>query len=221
MAEVRPETEQREKHASKIENPLWSRLRESMERLQAVDQRTSAEALAQKLAARAKMLRGSLAATETAEAPLLFLALNKGRQRYGISVDDVLEVQALDHFTVVPRTPAFLPGVVHWRGTVLSLLDLGRLFGIPEAGLADVHVYVVVEAAGRRVGIVAHEIEDVYGVPRSHIATAPQLPANVPPEWVVGVHDNQRLILNMESLLHDPQLIDWIKNPSRELFHGE
>jgi purine-binding chemotaxis protein CheW len=217
MVEVRPVTDQLKKQTSTIDNPLWSRLRESMERLRAVDQQTTADALARKLAGRARLLRGSLAVAEPRQAPLVFLALNKGRERYGISVNDVLEVQALEHFTVVPKTPLFLSGVVQWRGAVLTLLDLGRLFGIPESGLADVHVHVVVEAADRRVGIVAHEIEDVYSVPRGSIATAPPLAANVPPEWIVGVHENERLLLNMESILQDPRLADWVKNPSRPL----
>jgi purine-binding chemotaxis protein CheW len=186
-----------------------------MEQLRTVDQRTTVNALAQKLAGRAKLLRGSLARAESGQASLVFLALNKGRERYGISIDDVLAVQALEHFTVVPRTPLFLTGVVHWRGAVLTLLDLGRLFGIPETGLADVHVYVVVEAAGRRVGIVAHEIEDVYSVPRSRIAPAPPMSANIPPEWIVGVHDNQRLLLNIDLVLRDRQLVDWAMTSSR------
>jgi purine-binding chemotaxis protein CheW len=209
-----PEMNRLEHQTSKIENPLWARLRESMERLQAVGQRTTdADALAQRLAGRAKMLRSRMVTTETGETPLVFLAFSKGRERYGISVDDVLEVQALDHFTPVPKTPSFLPGVIHWRGAILALVDLGRLFGTPEIGLADVHGCVIVEAAGWRVGVVAREIEDVYSIPRSHLQNAPAMPGDVPPEWIVGVHDNQRLILDMAPILQDPRLVEWRKHP--------
>jgi purine-binding chemotaxis protein CheW len=215
MAEIRPPTDRLIKSDSAIENPLWFRLRQSIERLQAGGHRTTADALAAKLAARAHLLRGSRTTAETGQAPRVFLALNKGQERYGISVEDALMVQPLDHFTIVSRTPPFLPGIVHWRGTVLSLLDLGRLFGIPATGLADVHFYVVVESAGRRVGVVAHEIEEVYSVPQQSIATAPSLPVNMLPEWVVGVHDNQRLLLNMKMILQSPQVADWTKTQGR------
>lgn len=212
MDKSRAEKKHVEQQESTTGNPVWLRLRESMERLQTLGRQTiDADALAQKLAGRAKMLRGRLVATETEQVPLVFLGFTKNWERYGIPIADVLEVQALEQFTVVPQTPPFLRGVVHWRGAILSLLDLSRLFEIPETGLADLHFYLVVEAAGRRVGVVAREIEEVYSVPHSRISTAPPRPATLPAEWVLGVHDNQRLILNMASILQDVRLVEWIK----------
>jgi purine-binding chemotaxis protein CheW len=195
------------------DSSVWDRLHASMERLGAGARSASdPAALANKLANRAKLLRGQVGDAKPAEAPLIFVAFNSGHARYGVLVDDVLEVQALNHFTFVPKTPPFIPGVVHWRGSILPLLDFSHLFGLPETGLADVHIYLVVEAAGRRVGLVAREIEDVYSVPRNCIQTAPQLAGNVPAEWIIGVHDHQRLIVSMAPILQDPRLVEWRKS---------
>lgn len=185
-------------------------MRESMERLAAAGQRRAdPRALAEKLAARAKQLRGRMINAEPAAAPLLFLAFNKGKQRYGIPASDVIEVQAMDQFCPVPGTPPFIAGVTHWRGDVLSLLDLSKLFGIPESGLADIHVCLIVEAAGRRVAVVALEVEEIFAVPRSDIKPTPDLPGSIPAEWVLGVHDDNRLILRMDQILQDARLVDW------------
>ena len=130
---------------------LWQRVRENIDRLNAVGQATTAQArVEEKLAARAKLLRHRTAAVEP-ESRRLFLAFHKGSQRYAIPVDEVLEVQALEHFSPVPRAPAFLPGVVHWRGGILTLLDLGKLLEIPEsvivAGREEVIASIVVSSA--------------------------------------------------------------------------
>ncbi len=213
MTDRPAKAEQIENQKSKIENDdLWSQLRQSMERLAAVgNQKSDPVALAGRLAARAKRLRGRMTSEKSTEVPLVFLAFRKGAQRYGISVNDVLEVQALENFSPVPGTPSFILGVVHWRGAILSLLDLGKLFAIPESGIADVHACVIVEAAGRRIAVVAHVVEEILAVPHHEVKTAPELPGNVPPEWVVGVHDDNRLILRTDVMLQDARLVEWRK----------
>jgi len=123
----------------------------------------------------------------------------------------VIEVQSLQHLAPVPGIPPFISGVIHWRGDVLALLDLGKLFGIPESGLADIHVCLIVEAAGRRMALVALEIEEILAVPRSEVKPAPELPGNIPPEWLTGVHDDNRLILNLGLILQDARLVQWRK----------
>src|SRR5690606_25118930 len=55
-----------------------------------------------------------------------FLSFSRGQERYGISLDHVLEVQRLEQYSPVPGAPEFVRGVVHYRGSILSLVDLGR-----------------------------------------------------------------------------------------------
>jgi purine-binding chemotaxis protein CheW len=192
------------------EADLWSQLRESMGRLAAVGRRDSdPAALAQRLEARARLLRGRMLTEHAAEAPLMVLAFHKGRQRYGILVEEVIEVLALDQFCPVPKTPAFLPGVIPWRGNILALLDLGKLLGIPESGIADIHVCLIVEAAGRKLAVVALDVEDILIVPKGEVKPPPELPLDVPPEWILGVHGNDRTIVRMDKILHDSKMLDW------------
>ena len=190
------------------EASLWDRLRENIRRLSSIDrQNADPEAVAQRLAARAKMLRSRDAAD--ASSPCVFLGFSKGRERYGILLEDVLEVDQLEHFSAVPKTPPFIRGVIHWRGAILSLLDLGDLFGVPESGLADLHFCVIVEAGGRRVAIAAREIEDIFSVPRENVKPAPELQGNIRPQWVLGVTDENRVLLRMDQLLQDERLVNW------------
>lgn len=189
---------------------VWSRLRKSMEQFESIRaSRTDPEVVARRREANARRLRERAFTEEPAEAPLELLAFHKGNQRYAVPVSDVIEVESLDYFCPVPGTPSFICGVIHWRGNVLSLLDLGALFGIPTSGIADVHSCLVVEAAGQQVAIVTLEVEEIIVTARDGIKPAPNIPLDVPAEWFVGVYDDVRLVLNLTAILQDSRLTEW------------
>ena len=186
---------------------VWQRLRKQMERIRTAETgRLDPAALAGKLAERARVLRGRIERSEAPGEQLSFLAFNKGGRRYGIAISEIVEVQPFEQYTPVPGAPPFIPGVIHWRGAIISLLDLGQLAGIRESGLVDVRAFVLVESAGRRLGVLAGEVDELYSVPLEELKSPPELAAHVPPEWIVGVHDENRLVLRMDVILRDPRL---------------
>lgn len=204
VAQVRPIPALMENQPSEVDGlpSVWDRLRQGLEQMRAaLEQKDSPEARAKKLAERAKLLRQQAGAAEPASAPLFFLAFRKGRERYAIPLEYVLEVQALEQFSPVPGAPAAIRGVVHWRGAILALLDLTRLFGVVETGLSDLHAYVVVEARGKRLALAVAVVEDIFATPRERLKTAPELPHQIAPEWVLGVHDENRLILQLDDIV--------------------
>jgi purine-binding chemotaxis protein CheW len=165
-------------------------------------------AVQQKLLRRANQLRGG--AAPTADVPTsALLTFNSGHERYAIHLRDVVEIQKLEQYSPVPGTPAFIVGVIHWRGSVLTLLDLGRLLGLPEAGIADYHVSIVVEVARTRIALVAREVEEIASVRLDQIRSLPELPNAIPIEWVTGVVDGNRMLLSLAAILRDDRLISW------------
>jgi purine-binding chemotaxis protein CheW len=192
-----------ENQPSELENlpPVWDRLRERLEQIRAaLGRKSDPEARAKKLADRARLVRHQAGTAEPTSPLVFFLAFTKGRERYGIPLEYVLEVQALDQFSPVPGAPASIRGVVHWRGAVLALLDLTKLFEVTETGLSDLHAYVVVEAAGKRLALAVSVVDDILSAPRAQLKMAPELPRKIAPEWVVGVHDENRLVLKMDEI---------------------
>jgi len=189
---------------------VWQRLREHAEMLRSSSPaETGQNALAERLAERAKLLRHRMERPQAEGTLLTFLAFNKQNERYGILLDEVVAVEALEHFTPVPGAPKFIRGVAPWRGSILSLLDLGQFFGRPETGISDLRACVIVVAANRRVAVVAHEVEEIHSVLQSNLATAPDLPGEIEPDWIAGIHDENRLILNMSAVLQDERLTNW------------
>lgn len=189
---------------------VWDRLRQRLNELTAKPSDTlSQAALADKLATRAESLRHQLRTTASEGPKLVCLSFALTTQRYALPLEHVLEVRALQQFTPVPRVPDFIRGVVQCRGTILSLLDLGRLFGVAETGLADVHYYIVAESGGRRVALAAGVAEDIVAIPHSSLRPAPVLAADVPNEWIHAVYDENRIVLDLARLLQHERLVNW------------
>ncbi|HZZ79550.1 MAG TPA: chemotaxis protein CheW [Gemmataceae bacterium] len=180
---------------------VWERLRETLAKLRAsAGRKSDPEARARRLLDRAQQVRRQIGSVEPTSAPFYFLAFSKGRKRYGLPLECVLEALPLEQFSPVPGAPAWVRGVVHWRGAVLALLDLTRLFEIAEVGLSDLHAYIVVEARGKRLALAASVVDDILAAPRAQLRIAPEIDQKIDPEWLLGVHNEERLILNLDAI---------------------
>jgi purine-binding chemotaxis protein CheW len=188
---------------------VWDRLRERMAEIQSHDPRVDPEVLAAKLQKRARNLQTRHLSEGPQGPQLSFLAFRKGRQRFGLATDNVLEVLALNQISPVPWTPSFVCGAIHWRGAILTLLDLVKLFGLAESGIADTHAAIVVEAAGRRVALLSGEIDEIHSVPVDSLHSAMELPGEMPSNWLLGIHDETRMILRLDEILQDAKLTRW------------
>ena len=195
---------------SKTSDDVFGELRRRIAEMRSGSvQEVNPESIAEKLAKRAKTLRGRIGKGEPTGPLLSFLAFSHGRQRYGIPIAEIIEVQPFTNYTLVPQTPPFIMGVIHWRGAILALLDLVKLFHVPESGLIDERAYIIVEAAGKRVGFLAGEVEELRTLPLQQMKSIPDLSDDVFPEWVVGVYDENRLILNVDMILQDERVAHW------------
>lgn len=54
-------------------------------------------------------------------------------QRFAVDVRSAREVVAFDEITIVPRGPRHLVGVANLRGTVMAIVDIRGLLGLPES----------------------------------------------------------------------------------------
>jgi purine-binding chemotaxis protein CheW len=190
---------------------VWDRIRRRLDEIQAAGEarRTDTGALAEKLERRARLLKPR-PSDGAAEGPALtLLTFTSGRERYALPAPHVLEVQPLDHFSPVRGTPAFVLGVIQHRGALLALIDVGSLFGVPPVGLADMHFYAVVEGAGQQVALAVGDLEELLTVPADAVRPAPPLRGDVPADWLRGVYDGSRLVLELNEILRDPRLVDW------------
>jgi purine-binding chemotaxis protein CheW len=191
------------------EGDLWERVRMSIARIGNESQRQQEpKVVARKLAARAEAYRSPLQSSHPSGS-IDFLTFSSARQRYGVMIGELLEIEPLEHFCPVPQAPAFIRGVIQWRGTILTLLDLSQLFRIPQQGIVDLRASLIIGAAGKQVAIAASEVEEILNLPVDEIKSPPMLSGDIPSTWLFGVYDNNRMLIRMDEILNDERMTRW------------
>ena len=128
-------------------------------------------------------------------------------EEYGVAIDSVQEiVRVPEQLTQIPRTPAFIEGVVNLRGTVLPVVDQRRRFGLPGCERSDRQRIMVFTINGTRTGFIVDSVSEVMRIPRAAIGRAPDLSEEQSRmiRRVANLEKQKRMIL----LLDVDQLLD-------------
>lgn len=128
-------------------------------------------------------------ARETDPAPSRgLLVVTLGEARFGLWVDEVLEIVRTPPITRLPLAEPELAGVTSVRGDILPVLDLGgRLLDAPARRPGRL-VLVRHEASGAMVGLLVDAVETLIGVTDEEIREPPPAAeARLPPALMTGV----------------------------------
>lgn len=79
--------------------------------------------------------------------------------RFAVDVASVAEVGRIPTLTRVPGMPAWLPGVVNWRGRVLPVLDLREALGAASTGLGPAARLLVLTESGVTAGLLVDKVD--------------------------------------------------------------
>ncbi len=84
-----------------------------------------------------------------------FVVFRVADEEYGVPIEAVQEiVRVPDHLTRVPKSPAFVEGVVNLRGAVLPVIDQRRRFMLPAVAHNDRQRIMVFLVHGVRTGFI-------------------------------------------------------------------
>lgn len=97
-------------------------------------------------------------------------------EEYGVSIEAVQEiVRVPDELTRIPRTPAFIEGVINLRGVVLPVIDQRRRFGLAAAERNDRQRIMVFTIHGVQTGFIVDQVSEVMRIPAAAVRPAPDL----------------------------------------------
>jgi purine-binding chemotaxis protein CheW len=150
---------------------------------------------------------------------LKFLVFRLGDGEFALPVEAVEEVARVpDRITRVPKTPAFLEGVVNLRGDALPVVDQRRRFDMPARGADEGLRLIVARAARHRAGLIVDSVSRVIGVRADAIQAAPDLAGDITrvARGVINLEAEGRivLVLDPDALLTDAEsgLLDALAN---------
>ena len=133
-----------------------------------------------------------------------YLSFQLGAEEYGIDILRVQEIRAYEKATRIPNTPAFIKGVINLRGVIVPVVDLRMKFGLETAEYNELTVVVVLNVAGRTVGIVVDKVSDVLALGAGDIRPAPEFTARVDNAFVRGLatlDERMLIIADIERLM--------------------
>jgi purine-binding chemotaxis protein CheW len=145
--------------------------------------------------------------SESAEAGLEVLVFELGGERYALETGRILEVFPLTNFTPVPGVPDFLVGVTPYRGEILALVDLRKLFGMEVKGVTDLSRIVVLGVKKAQCGILVDKAQEVILLQPEEIIDQKPYSTGLEGKYFRGVTREALIVIDGDGLLKDARLI--------------
>ena len=130
-----------------------------------------------------------------------------GPEHYGIESSHIREIHPLSEFTPLPCTPAFVLGLVNVRGQILSIINIKKLFDLPEKGLTDLNKIIIVHANHMELGILADAILGVRSITVEELQPALPTLTGIRAEYLKGITKDPLAVLDIEKILSDEKIL--------------
>ena len=135
---------------------------------------------------------------------LEFLAFTLGKEEYGIDIQKVQELRGYDAVTRIANTPEFIKGVVNLRGIIVPIVDMRIKFSLGTATYDQFTVVIILNIAGRIMGMVVDSVSDVITLTHEQLKPAPQMGSIVETDYLLGlgtVEERMLILLDIDKLM--------------------
>jgi purine-binding chemotaxis protein CheW len=110
-----------------------------------------------------------------------------GEQEFCVDIMSVREIRGWTPATPLPRTPAFVRGVINLRGAVLPIVDLGSRLGLKMTEPTERHVIIVTRIEEQLVGLLVDAVCDIITVRDDQIQSTPDVASDLVQQFVKGI----------------------------------
>jgi purine-binding chemotaxis protein CheW len=127
-----------------------------------------------------------------------------GEEEYGMDILSVKEIIRYQKTVKIPDAPDFIQGIINYRNSVVPIMDLNRRFKLGGKGLSDSTRVIIVNLAGKQVGFMVDQVEEVLRLGEEDIEAAPEVVTGVDRKYIRGIgklEDRLIIILDVERIL--------------------
>ncbi len=155
----------------------------------------------------------SMATESTGRMANEFLTFRLGGEEYGMEILKVQEIRGYDSITQIANAPEFIKGVVNLRGIIVPIIDMRIKFRLGEANYDQFTVVIILNVAGRVMGIVVDGVSDVISLEADQMRPTPGFGSVIDTEYIMGlgtVDERMLILIDIEKLMgsDDMGLID-------------
>jgi purine-binding chemotaxis protein CheW len=142
-----------------------------------------------------------------------YLTFKLSEETFALDVAEVREILDFTSVTKVPRTPAFMRGVINLRGSVVPVMDLRLKFGMSATEQTVNSCIIVVEVSmeGDQVviGVLADAVQEVIDMEPEQIEPAPRIGTKLNMEFILGMGKHNggfMMILDIDKIFESSDL---------------
>jgi len=142
-----------------------------------------------------------------------YLTFTLAEETFAIEIVKVREVIDYVHVTRVPRMPAYLRGVINLRGSVVPVIDLRLILGMPSiektVDTCVIIAEVQMDGDALHLGMLADSVQEVIDIDPTQIDPPPKLGSMLDTDFIRGMGKREEgffIILNIDRVLSGDEL---------------
>ncbi len=142
-----------------------------------------------------------------------YLTFTLGEEVFALDIASVREVLEFTTITKVPRTPAYIRGVINLRGRAVPVVDVRLKFGMPETERTVNTCIIIVEVrlGGEEtvLGALADSVKEVMDIEPKDVEPAPRMGTSIRSDFIQGIGkqgDDFIIILDIDKVFTEEEL---------------
>lgn len=117
-------------------------------------------------------------------------------EEYALPITKVKDINRFMPLTKMPKSPAFMKGVINLRGEIIPVVDLRERFGLTANEANDDSRIMIVDFNNQLIGVVVDGVTEVITIPTAEIDIPPATSKlNIKQVPGIGKFNNRLLIL--------------------------
>jgi len=110
-----------------------------------------------------------------------------GEEEYGIPILQVQEILKLPAVTKLPKSADYISGIIDLRGIVIPIVSLNRKFKIKYDDSVEQERAIVVQIAGKQVGLAIDSVSSVLNVNDDEVEAPPPVVKGISEKYIKGI----------------------------------
>lgn len=133
-----------------------------------------------------------------------YLTFTLGSEEYAIDILKVQEIRGYETPTLIANAPSFIKGVINLRGIIVPIVDLRIKFNLGVIEYTPFTVVIILNVAGRVIGIVVDSVSDVMSLTPNQIRQAPDFSGTFDTKYIRGlaaIDERMLIVTDIERLM--------------------
>jgi purine-binding chemotaxis protein CheW len=137
------------------------------------------------------------------------LAFKLGNEEYGVDILKVQEIRGYDAVTAIANSPDFIKGVTNLRGVIVPIIDMRIKFRLGTPTYDQFTVVIILNVAGRVIGMVVDGVSDVITLSPEQIKPAPEMGTALNTDYLIGlgtIDERMVILVDIDRLMSSAEM---------------